>query len=251
MGDLSPILAAVQAVLSEMPGRSGHIDEIADRAIQRNSALGLTKEVFAAKAGQALAAHVKRKGSAFGKVPGKRDDNGKAVSFRRGCYRLRQVREPDPILRNIPPSVETGYLGKAGEHAVMSELLFWGFNASLMAVDQGIDVVASRGGHYFHLQVKTATARADGKYWFSIRNQAFESNHRSSTFYVLVLRARSSHVFLVFPSSWLDIQRNAGMIRDGESALSFTITLDKRGKNYLLNSKSNISQFVNNFGQIA
>ncbi len=251
MGDLSPILGAVQSVLTELPGRSGHIDEIADKAFQQNLSLGLSREVFSAKAGQALAAHVKRKGPIFAKVVGKRDEKGKALSFRRGVCRLRKLREPDPVSINIAPPVDTNCLGKAGEHAVMSELLFWGFNASLMAVDQGIDVVASKGGHYFHLQVKTSMARADGKYWFSIKNQSFASNHRSSTFYVFVMRSPSSHVFLVFPSSWVDIQRNAGAIRDGESALSFTVSLDKREKNYLLNGKSNISQFVNNFGQIA
>lgn len=55
----------------------------------------------------------------------------------------------------------------------MSELLFFGFNASAMTVDDGIDVVANKGDSYFHIQVKTANASAQLKYQFRITKQAF------------------------------------------------------------------------------
>ena len=73
------------------------------------------------------------------------------------------------------PNVDTGYFGKAGEHAVSSELLFWGYNVSSMAVDQGVDLVASKNGKYFHLQVKTATPQSQpngvSKYQFSVKEK--------------------------------------------------------------------------------
>lgn len=39
----------------------------------------------------------------------------------------------------------TQYTGRVGEHRVVSELLFRGYNASIMSVDEGLDIVATRG----------------------------------------------------------------------------------------------------------
>lgn len=250
MSDLSPILQAVRDVLAEMPKREGHLDDIAQKALSRNLTLGLSADDFAKKAGAALAASVKRSGSPFAKVPGKKDLLGKPISHKRGMYRLKQIRTVQAGIEHEPPPVDALYLGKAGELAVMSELLFWGFNASLMTVDQGIDIVASKNGHYFHLQVKTATPRADGKFYFSIKRSSFDANHRGSTYYVFLMRAKTGNVFAVFPSSHLDIQRKAGGIKDSDNSLSITIAPGAKGKTYTMNGKHSVDLFINNFGQI-
>jgi hypothetical protein len=250
MLELTPILQAAHEVLGDMPGKQAHLDEIAAKASARNATLGMSADEFAKKVGAALAASVKRKDSPFARVAGKKDLFGKTVSNKRGMYRLKQTRIMKAGATHEPPPADTLYLGKAGELAVMSEMLFWGFNASLMTVDQGIDIVASKAGHYFHLQVKTATQRADGKFYFSIKRSSFEANHRGSTYYVFLMRGKGGNVFAVFPSSHLDIQRKAGGIKDSDSGLSITIVPDAKGKSYTMNGKSQIDMFINNFGQI-
>jgi hypothetical protein len=52
------------------------------------------------------------------------------------------------------------YHGPAGEHAVMSELLWRGWNVAIPQVDVGDDifVVEDEQGTFYRVQVKTATA---------------------------------------------------------------------------------------------
>lgn len=247
--DLLPILRAAYDVMQDMPGRQGHVSEISDVAMQRNKNMGLSKEDFSSKLMTALAAHVKRDGALFGKVVGKKDEKGKPISYKKGMYRLRQIRSAKPDIAP-PVAPDTAYLGKAGEMAVMSELLFWGFNPSLMTVDNGIDIVASKNGAYYHLQVKTSSLRADGKFGFTIRTSAFDSNHSNCTFYVFVMREGSCNTFVVMPSSHLLLLRKHGTIKDSETSLSINISNEDKGKTFKLNGKENVGLFVNGFGLI-
>lgn len=247
--DLSALLRVAYDVLQDLKGKQGHVNEIADRAAQKNSNMGMAAADFALKLSSELARHVKRDGALFAKVAGKKDADGKVISYKRGVYRIKQIRAPSPGAPIIPP-IEPAYLGKAGELAVMGELLFWGFNPSLMAVDQGIDIVASKNGCYYHLQVKTSSLRPDGRFGFTIKTSAFDSNHSNSTFYVFVLRNGTSNTYVVIPSSHLSILRNKGIIRDSETSLSITISVEEKGKLYRLNNKENVGMFINDFGLI-
>lgn len=247
---LLPILRAAYDIMQAMPGKQGHVNEIADIAASQNKNMAMTKEDFAAKLSSALAAHVKREGALFARVAGKKDEKGKPVSYKKGIYRLRQVRTPKIEVVPLPITVEPSFLGKAGEMAVMSELLFWGFNPSLMTVDNGIDIVASKNNAYYHLQVKTSSPRADGKFGFTIRTAAFDANHSNSTFYVFVMRNGSSNTFVVIPSSHLLLLRKHGTIKDSETSLSILIAVEDKGKTFKLNGKENVGLFVNGFGLI-
>lgn len=60
------------------------------------------------------------------------------------------------LIQQEKKKVSGGYIGKAGEHFVASELLFSGYNASIMSVDVGMDVIATKENQLFSLQVKTA-----------------------------------------------------------------------------------------------
>lgn len=70
--------------------------------------------------------------------------------------------------------VESGFTGKAGEHLVCSELLFRGFNASIMSVDVGLDIVATKKTKMFGIQVKTSNLNSFKTYVFDIRKASFE-----------------------------------------------------------------------------
>jgi len=234
-----------------MPGRQAHIKDIAIAAMAKNINLNLSADDFAAKAGAALAAHVKRKsGLVFARVASKKDAKGKVTAYKRGVYRLRIERgSQSPLAMPVAAPTDSGFVGKAGELAVMSELLFWGYNASLMAVDKGVDIIAEKGGHYYHIQVKTALQRADGKYQFTIKKSAFDANAKNNTYYAFLMRTPAGNRFAIVPSAHLQIQRNLGNIKDGDS-LSISISHNNKENHFSLNGRDNITPFIGNFGII-
>lgn len=222
-----------------------HVDEIARQAISGGLIQGITPEALSKKLSATLSQSVKRPATPFAKIK-----NG-AGGFKRGVYRLKRSRSgtPEPTIPEPPAIEDTGFIGRGGEYAVMSELLFRGFNVSLMSVDKGIDIIAANDkDKYFHLQVKTANAK-NGLYQFNIKRKSFDANHSSQTFYVFVLRRESRSDFVVMPNSQVANFVTLGIIK-GQDTLSVRIAYDSKTRKYSLNNNQDISIFVNRFGQI-
>lgn len=135
---LSPILQIAKDIIleSKTPSKGLHVNEIAKIAISKNQNMGQNEEMFARKLSTALAANLKTKKPVFTKPTNKQG------GARRGFYAVKRSTSKPPIIIQPSEPVNTLYAGKAGEYAVASELLFWGFNISMTAVDQGIDLIA-------------------------------------------------------------------------------------------------------------
>lgn len=228
-----------------------HVDEIAKAIIEKYPNTQSAPEVLSAKISSILSADIKRHKSfsLFSKP------KNKSGGFRRGVYRLKMTRRSAvPKHFKVPeqPKVSSQFTGKAGEFSVMSELLFFGFNASSMTVDDGIDVVASKGDSYFHIQVKTSNASANSKYQFRITRRAFGSKDAASTFYVLVMRvnenARNICEHLVLPSSEIRRLVERGVIRDGDQ-MSISIERE-RGSRFVVNGVEDVSWSLNRYDNI-
>jgi hypothetical protein len=227
-----------------------HVDDIATAILEKYPNTQLTTEVLSQKVSAVLANEVKkRKGDSLFSKP-----KNKAGGFRRGMYRLKigQKSVPKKFLVPEQPKVTSQFTGKAGEFAVISELLFFGFNASAMTVDDGIDVVASKADSYFHIQVKTANTSALNKFQFRLTKRAFGSKDASSTFYVLVMRVnedtRNICEYIVLPSSEIRRLVEKAVVRDGET---MGITVEReRGNRYLLNGVEDVSWALNRFDTI-
>jgi len=116
-----------------------HVNEIAMAASSKGLVNNLTLEDFTKKLNAALLANLKIEKPKFSRV--KNTKGG----FKKGFYRLKRiVNQPDLFPTPEPTqSEDTGYIGKAGELAVMAELLFRNFNVAMMTVDKGIDIVAA------------------------------------------------------------------------------------------------------------
>jgi hypothetical protein len=243
--ELSPILAIAREILRNAPGKAMHVDAIAEEAVVTHQNMMLSVEAFSKRLQGALAANLKLKTQkpTFTRVAGKKGVN------RRGWYRLKQEKTSPAIAKVEPPEVTTGFIGRAGEYSVMGELLFWGYNVSMMAVDNGVDLVAEKGNAYFNVQVKTATETGEGRFLFTIKRTAFLANDKSAMFYVLVIRKRVANEYLVIPSSFIRTLLDAGAIGSGP-VLSMAVTADERGRRYVLNGGTDINIFVGNFGVI-
>ena len=228
-----------------------HVDAIASAIVGKYPNTQELPDVLSAKISSALSANMKSKkaGSLFAKLKNK---NG---GFRRGVYRLKTGRRSSPKNFKVPeqPKVSSQYTGKGGEFSVMSELLFFGFNASAMTVDDGIDIVANKADSYFHIQVKTANASGQqGKFQFKVTQRAFDSKDASSTFYVLVMRiseeSRNTCEHLVIPSSEIRRLVDRSVIRDGAS-VSFSVERS-RGNKFTLNNIEDVSWALNRYDTI-
>ena len=240
--DTEKIIAIASQILSA--NKAGlHVDEIANEAVLKNTNMGLDANSLASKLSQVLSINVNSKTPIFTRVLNK--DKTK----KRGYYKLRMTRLPTVSAVSDTPTVDTSYFGKAGEYAVLSELLFWGYNVSSMAVDQGVDLVASKNGKYFHFQVKTATPQSQPngvfKYQFSVKEKIFSSNHDSTMWYVFVLRKTFGNDYVVIPSTELQTQRNRGNITGQD--FSIKITIEDKGRKYLMSGNVDINAFVNKF----
>ncbi len=195
----------------------------------------------------AISSDLRRRGakSEFRKIP-----NGKG-GYRSGQYRLKKVRRPRTLSQQ--PTVNSLYTGKAGEHAVLSELLFYGFNASIMTVDDGIDIVASKNNKYFHIQVKTSNSQeGSNKFQFKIIREKFDQMSSGNIFYIFVLRRsdnkRHFNDFVVLSSPEIKSFIDRGIIRASKS-LNIRVEAQKQGK-FSLNGNENISGSVNKFNRI-
>lgn len=227
-----------------------HVDDIAKAIIQKYPNTQLLPDALADKVSAVLAADVKkRRGDSLFSKP-----KNKSGGFRRGIYKLKMGRRAVAKTIKVPeqPKVTTQFTGKAGEFSVMSELLFFGFNASAMTVDDGIDIVASKSDSYFHIQVKTANISAQSKYVFKITKRAFGSKDASSTFYVLVMRVnedtRNICEHLVIPSSEIRRLVDKAVIRDGET---MTLSVEReRGGRFVLNGVEDVSWALNRYDTI-
>lgn len=241
---LSPILEVAKDILKPAGLKGMHVNAIAEIAVRENKNMSLPAEELSRKLQAALAANLKlkRQRPSFARVEGR-----KKGQFKRGWYRVK-IEKTAPVIAQIePPQTDKAFTGKAGEFAVMSELLFWGYNASVMSVDDGIDVVASKDNKYFHIQVKTASEQDGGRFAFSIKQTSFKEHHSSSMFYVFVLRRGLGNEFVIIPSSYLQALISGGRITLAPT-LSITITVERNGAKYLLNGSTDVSMYVANVG---
>ena len=87
-------------------------------------------------------------------------------------------------------NLDKQYLGKAGEYLTAGKLLLNGFNIFAGAIDEGIDIVASKNGKFYKLQVKTCQdieGYDSGKFVLSINLTTLSRHDPKTTYVVLVV----------------------------------------------------------------
>lgn len=150
----------------------------------------------------------------------------------------------------IKETISTQYVGKAGEHLVVSELLFRGYNASVMSVDEGIDIVATKESRLFNIQVKTSNENKFNYYVFDLSISSFERYNRNNTFYIFVLKGNKTN-FLILP--YFEIQKNIDqkniLVVNKNTRYRVNIRI-REGKLFLGNKQNDMSYFMNNWGLI-
>ena len=183
--------------------------------------------------------------------------NGKG-GFKKGVYKLRKPKKEKPKLQITPvePSsvsiANSLYVGSAGEMAVCSELLFRGYNVSLMLVDEGVDVVAIRQERTYYIQVKTVTLKSTG-FSVKINEKSFTKYCNNNCYYIVVIRTATKkgipvNQYLVMTADDIKTWMNTEKVKISGSDISLPFN-QKDGHIYLKDEL--VDAKLNNFGRIA
>jgi len=166
---------------------------------------------------------------------------------------IEEESKPDRIIEELEleeqKEIEGGYIGKAGEHAVLSELLFRGYNAALMSVDVGVDIVATKDNETFNIQIKTRNiSKKHGAFYFNLRIASFERHNAGRTFYIFILRENSKLDYLILPLHQVEKSIEEEFIHIVGNGKLYRITIKKRdGKVYLGRRENDVSYYVNHW----
>ncbi len=145
-------------------------------------------------------------------------------------------------------NIEGGYTGKAGEHLVCSHLLFRGFNASIMSVDVGIDIIATIKEKVFGIQVKTSNLNSFNMYVFDIRKISFQRHNTSSIFYIFVLHGEVKDNFLILPVYEIEKMVEKKIILEVGHGKRYRVNISIREDQvYLGNRDNNMDYYLNNW----
>lgn len=147
--------------------------------------------------------------------------------------------------------IEGGFTGKGGEHLVCSELLFRGFNASIMSVDVGVDISAIKDSKFYGIQVKTSRKNNNDIYNFHIRRKSFDRFNQGNIFYILVLRDNKKTSFIILPSSEIEkkIKECAIFAVNNKSGYALSVKV-REGKIFLGNKNHEMGYFLDNWNLI-
>lgn len=151
------------------------------------------------------------------------------------------TKKPEPV-----------YIGTAGETAVMSELMFNGYNVNRMMIDDGVDIIAAKDNIYLYIQVKT-TFVEDGRIYCQISDTSYDRYIQSQMRYVIVARYNDKGVdrnmFFVFNNQDIEKGIHDRYIKRGQNCISIKIKFHSlTNEPYLYDEKeSGISYHLNNF----
>lgn len=162
----------------------------------------------------------------------RKEGDASRLIYSKGKYKQRPIKAlpggADVLLQS------KDFTGKAGECAVMSELLFRGYNVNRMMVDGGIDLVGFYSGAYYFYQVKTVSLN-NGVICASIPIDNFERNkgYSSQMRYVIVARYKDSNGFeknhyFVFSQDDIDREIHSHCIKRGSQYISVKIRFHER-----------------------
>jgi hypothetical protein len=260
------LLKALQQILKE-EGKNGlHVDFIVQRLkLYPDAIIGLENdEEIKKKANYVLLRESKKKGSSIVKAK-----NPKTGKEKKGTYRFINRIDPDTLPRPQPvdkdkiitqstqdaePKKDRNNLftGRGGEYSVLGELLFNGYNANVMAVDEGIDIYATKNNFIFFIQVKTTFLNDKKTVSFNIRKNAFKRTEPSQVRYILVIRCGNGELrYFTFKSDDIDRFIYQKLINGEQGKESLTISIryedDNRPYLYRDDKSEDISFYQNNF----
>lgn len=256
---------ALKAILSNKDNKDGmHIQGIVDALIMSYPEVQgeLTREKLLNKVNTFLLKESKDKKGEFAKAI-----NPKTKKEKKGCYRFVSRKRNKPLPKpeahhevdEIQEEVyeakrkDTNFFGKAGEYAVMSELLFRDYNANNMAVDEGIDIVASKDNNFYFIQVKTVTLKPNRTASAKITQKNFDKFINQQIRYVIAVKCEKEMRFFTLSNDTIAQLHYSKAIKVSQSTGDIYIKIkydDATGESYFYDEKEMNASFWEGFDRI-
>ncbi len=153
-------------------------------------------------------------------------------SSRKTQYKYIRPKSSKGPIDTIETISDTNYIGRAGEYAVMSELMFLGYDVNLMTIDKGQDLIAHKNGDFVYIQVKTTSIDNSGqRATWQIKTDIFNKfSEKFDMFYVLVLRCKANgkpqNRFFTFSSQEIQTFHSQDAIGASNNAITIKIRYD-------------------------
>jgi hypothetical protein len=152
------------------------------------------------------------------------------------------------LYKNIPSFI---FVGKAAEYLANAELLFRGYTAQSISVDEGLDILAYKNFQFYFFQVKHGKYnRQLGLERISITKSSFENNIMSNVYYMLILSTDRRRDFLIIPVFVIEKLGNKNLdkiqcivLHKGKDVYINKISLENKVTKYLNNNGWKILQY--------
>lgn len=147
------------------------------------------------------------------------------------------------------------FIGRAAETYIVAELMYRGFNASILPVDLGVDVVAVKDNKTFYFQVKNISFDKNQSRKIPITTSSFLKNQSTNVFYAFVLLKGQNKEVLMLPFLKIRELMNEGILQIDKESKDFLIEISRLNNLIKVNSKdktksSDVSSYLNDWGII-
>jgi len=154
-----------------------------------------------------------------------------------------------PELENEYITNQRRYSGKGAENLVVAELLFRGFNAQILQVDEGIDVFATnlKKNELYLIQVKYTYFEEDTvSRSITITVSSFEKNKKANVYYIFVLdRENKERDFLIIPFHLIDHLIKNGSISAPVTSKKINLNVTYKGDENVHIGSDDMSRYLN------
>lgn len=147
------------------------------------------------------------------------------------------------------------YIGYAGEHRVMSELMLHGVDAMDPSIDEGFDLVARKNDNIFYIQVKTTFLGKKDRYVFDLKEKNFKSKFGNKIKEVVVFvmidatNGKNNEMnFLIMSVGELKKQKENKKVWYSKTTKKFRVNICLRDeKAFFWTLDNNVTKFLNNW----
>ncbi|MDP3954841.1 MAG: hypothetical protein Q8Q15_00570 [bacterium] len=152
-------------------------------------------------------------------------------------------------LEDMPYSLggKNRYWGKGAELHVTAELLYRGFQAATIPVDEGLDILAVKDNNTFCFQVKHKNIATNLP--VEITKSSFEKTGRGTVFFIFVLLSENKRDFIIVPFHIVNDWILEGFATPTVTGKGYHIYIKAKDNKYLLNEKD-LNYYVNNWDLI-
>lgn len=137
------------------------------------------------------------------------------------------------------------FWGEAAEIHVMAELLYRGFQAANIPVDEGLDILAVKKNRTYYFQVKHKDLSNNQA--IKITKSSFEKTGGGEVYYIFVLLSDNNRDFLIIPYHIMNDWIREKIVEDTSDG--YLLNIKKQENHYKLKEKT-LNNFLNNWEDI-